>query len=201
MQRVFIDTETSGLAPGQIGQLAIITERESGEVVGDNYFFKIDYIDEGAMKVTGRDLNFYEKASNGKVFRDFADEIYEKVSHGVLIAHNLNFDENFLSTEFWRLNRVFKPEKRFDTMTFFTDICQLPPKRPGEKFKKPKLSELVDFYNIDSNKIEKYCSQIFNNSDNNFHGATFDTTAMFIAFQIYNEKLNGSNTWEETFRK
>lgn len=201
MNRVFVDTETSGLAPGQIGQLAIITETDTGEVRGDNYFFKIDYIDEGAMKVTGRDLAFYEKASNGKVFKDFADEIFEKLSHGVLIAHNLKFDENFISTEFWRINKVFRPEKRFDTMEFFTDICQLPAKRAGERFKRPKLSELVDFYNIDSNKIGKYCSQLFNCSDSDFHGATFDTTAMFIAFQIYNEKLKGSNTWEEAFRK
>ena len=32
MNRVFVDTETSGLAPGQIGQLAIITETDTGEV-------------------------------------------------------------------------------------------------------------------------------------------------------------------------
>ena len=41
MKKVFLDTETSGLAPGEIAQLSLIIEEETGEVRAKNYFFKI----------------------------------------------------------------------------------------------------------------------------------------------------------------
>ena len=97
MKRVFLDTETTGFAPGQIGQLSMIIE-EDNKVTARNYFFSIDYISASASEVTGRDVEFYSKASNGKRFADYKDEILEALSGATIIAHNLKFYENFICT-------------------------------------------------------------------------------------------------------
>ena len=64
--------------------------------------------------------------SGGHVFADYIDETENAFSNKKVIAHNLKFDENFMSVEMFRLNRTFKPAARFDTMDYFTDICRLP---------------------------------------------------------------------------
>lgn len=199
MKRIFLDAETTGLAPGQIGQLSMIIDEDYKEIRAKNYFFKIDYITSGAEEVCGRGLDFYTEASNGKVFADYKDEIFEELKDATLIAHNLAFDENFISTEFWRQGIVFKPAGRFDTMEYFKDILKIPGKY-GNKFKKPKLEELVNHFNIDTNKIQKYSKQLFNIDDlGSFHDAMYDTTAMFVAFQMYKESLYNGEEWKNTF--
>lgn len=200
MKKVFLDTETSGLAPGQIGQLSLITEEDNGKVLANNYFFKIDYITSSAEEICGRGLDFYEKASNGKVFADYKDELIEKLSNSMIIAHNLKFDENFISTEFWRQNIIFQPAGRFDTMNYFKDICKIPYNSRSNKYKNPKLEELVDFFNIDKNKVLEYSKQLFGNDDNmGFHDARYDTTSMFVAFHVYQDTLYNKTDWKNTF--
>ena len=44
MKKIYYDTETTGLAPGNIAQLSIIVEHEDGRLETKNYFFDIDYI-------------------------------------------------------------------------------------------------------------------------------------------------------------
>ena len=202
MKKVFLDTETTGFAPGQIGQLSMIIEEENGVVSAKNYFFKIDYITSGAEEACGRGLEFYTKASDGKVFADYKDEILEILKDATLIAHNLKFDENFISTEFWRQNIMFKPAGRFDTMNYFRDICQLPGGRRGHKYKNPKLEEFVDYFNVDKDKVQKYSIKLFGNDDNTnvgYHDARFDTTSMFVAFHIYQDSLYDKNDWATVF--
>lgn len=201
MTRIFIDTETSGLVPGQIGQLAIITEEENGDIKANNYFFNMDYISDGAEKVTGRNLDFYREASAEKKFADYKDELFRELTRGILIAHNLPFDENFISTEFWRLNMTFRPADRFDTMEYFRDVCKLPnPKNRYKGYKNPKLSELIEYYNIDQEKIELYTKKLFNiQSGTCFHDAMYDTTAMFVAFHVRQDELLRVNNWTSTF--
>lgn len=202
MRKVFLDTETTGLAPGQIGQLSMIIEEDNGKVSAKNYFFKIDYITQGAEEVCGRGIEFYKEASCGKVFADYKDEIYSILDGATLIAHNLKFDENFISTEFWRQNIVFKPAGRFDTMEYFREICQLPGGKRGQKYKNPKLTELVDYFNVNEDKARKYSIALFGNEDSTntgFHDARFDTTSMFIAFHIYQDTLYGKQDWANMF--
>lgn len=198
MKKVFLDTETSGLAPGQIGQLAYIEETDDGIITGKNYFFDIDYVTRGAEEVTGRNVDFYKQSSNGKKFGDFSEELLSVFNGATLIAHNLKFDENFISAEFWRLGIVFKPTDRFDTMTYFSNVCKLPGRVSGQ-YKDPKLVELVDYFNINTKMIEKYATQLFGIDTSNFHDAMYDTTAMFVAFQLYREKLHGTSEWANIF--
>lgn len=198
---VYLDTETNALAPGQIGQLSIIIE-EDGTIRAKNYFMKIDYMTDGAMEVTHRDKEFYDKVSNGKTFKDYADDIENELSDATLIAHNLKFDENFISSEFWRINKVFKPYERFCTMNYFAPIMNIPGGKYG-KPKNPKLSELVEYFNIDEKKVLSYAKQLFNTGDElTYHDAMYDTTSMFIAVHIYKERLEQSNNdWTSKFCK
>jgi len=201
---VYLDTETTDLKPGQIGQLSLIIE-DNGNIRAKNYFMKVKSMAEGAAKVTHRDVAFYEKVSEGKEFKDYADEIFDELKDATIIAHNEKFDENFISTEFWRLDKIFKPSGTFCTMEFFKPIMQMPNKYRKYKspYKNPKLEELVDWLKIDPDKVQKYTQQLFNMSENTlYHDAMYDTTSMFIAVHVYKEKNEGNvGDWHKAFVK
>ena len=203
MRKVFFDTETSGLAPGSIGQLsAIIVDDTDGEarVTAKNYFFAMDFITDDAARICGRDLDFYISASKGRRFSDYAQEIKELFTDATLIAHNLKFDENFLSAELWRNRITLKPADRFDTMVYFKDICKIPGKYG--KYKNPKLEELVDYFNIDKDKVLVYSQQLFKSEDTfGFHDSRYDTASMFVAFNVYKDMYSGTREWIDAFVK
>lgn len=204
MKKVFLDTETTGLSPGSIAQLAMIVDNNN-EITAKNYFFEVQGMTEGAMKACGRDETFYKQASGGQKFKDRADEIYNELTDSIIIGHNVKFDINFLSAEFWRENKLFKPAQTFDTMEYFTDICKIPYKYASKhgKYKHPKLEELINFFRIKWNCVDEYTKQMFNLQDSDItglHDAQYDTTAMFIAFQVYNEQMHNTQTgWRANF--
>ena len=205
MSRIFLDTETTGLTPGQIGQLAIIKEQDTGEITTYNYFFDVNYVEDGAAKVTGRNKEWYHQASNGKKFEEYADEILNILNSGTLVAHNMQFDEKFMSAEFWRANKQFTPVSKFDTMVYFTDICKIPKKKygrsssNGSEYKYPKLEELADFLKINREKVSKYALSLFNENSGDFHDARYDTAVMFVAFHVYKDMLENTNGWIKAF--
>ena len=93
---------------------------------------------------------------------------------------------------------MFSPKERFDTMKYFVDICKLPGKYG--KYKNPKLEELVNFFNIDKDKVKAYSEKLFGTDDTGgFHDARYDTTSMFVAFQIYKDSLYNKNDWKNLF--
>ena len=203
MKKIYYDTETTGLAPGNIAQLSIIVEHKDGRLETKNYFFDIDYISEGAQKACGRGLEFYKPASKGLRFKDYKDEILDIFKDAMLIAHNEKFDENFICTEFWRLGISYTPKAKFCTMEYFKDIIRIPGKG-RYKYKNPSLSELVDYFNIDKNKVKAYSDKLFDtdeNSEYGFQDARYDTTAKYVAFQIYREQINNEEdgNWKKAF--
>lgn len=200
MKKIFFDTETTGLTPGQIGQLAFIEELDTGEIKTGNYFFSVDYVTRGAFEVTGKDAEFYKEASEGAKFTDKATEIAERFSNSTLIAHNVDFDMNFLNMEMFRANASLVNCSKFDTMKYFADICKIPNPRNRNKYKNPKLVEMVESFSINKDKIAEYCDKIFRNNSETFHGAMYDTTAMFIVFKVHQETINNSGTaWRDYF--
>lgn len=205
MSRVFLDTETTGLVPGQIGQLAMLKESDNGDIGAYNYFFAVDCVEDGAARVTGRNAEFYVMASGNTKFVQYADEIISILSGSTMIAHNVSFDEKFLSAEFWRAEKTFIPSSKFDTMEYFADICKIPKKYKSKRgvgeYKYPKLEEVVSFLNIDTDKIATYAKQLFETDSGEFHDARYDTVAMFVAFHVQKDILYGTTNWIEVFCK
>lgn len=78
MKTAYLDTETTGLNPGQIAQLSMIvvdmsTNRMSGTY---NYFFTVDNMEPGAENVHGFSKEKLDILSKGARFADRANEIY-----------------------------------------------------------------------------------------------------------------------------
>lgn len=196
---IYFDTETSGFKPGQIGQLSMIIE-ENGSFKGINYFFEIDYIHPDAEALLGRGLDFYREQSQGIRFKDKADEIKNILCDSYYVAHNLKFDENFISTELWRCGIAIKPLGRLDTMEHYRDILNIPGKYG--RVKNPNLGELVSYLDLDKEKVKTYAIKLFGSEDIDFHDARFDSTVVCIASHVAKEltKPDNERYWLNTFK-
>lgn len=202
MDKIFFDTETTGLKPGQIGQLAYIIQTDNNEIIGKNSYFEVEHVDEDAAAITGMNTDFYRKASGGQKFADKANEIAIDFNNKLAIAHNIEFDKNFINIEMFRANTSFGFNQTFDTMVFFKDICKIPDRRRPDRFKNPKLIEVIQSLNIDTSKIEKYSERIFNLPSGSFHNAMYDATSLIVMFNVYSEIHNGvQGYWRDTFVK
>lgn len=199
---IFFDTETTGFQPGQICQLSMIHEENRNFIKAYNYYFKVDKMDEGAQATHGYSIDSLEKLSNNRIFRDSVNELYPILSSNMLCAHNLPFDEKFLSSEFWRCGISFMPSGRTDTMQYFTDILKIPAKskRHGP-YKYPKLSEVAHYFKLDQQAAEKFTKEIFNDSkDSGFHDSMYDTAVMYILVNLQREvEAKQSYYWHDRF--
>lgn len=202
LENIFFDTETTDINPGQIGQLSYIIEGSSGVLNAGNLFFKVDKVSEGAEKVHGFSAQDFEKLSGGLTFKDRLDEVYSAFNGRRLVAHNVGFDIKFISSELWRCGISFKPLESQCTMEFFKNVLLIPNryKKYGQ-YKNPKLSEVVDYYNINNDKLRAYTEQLFGNQGDiqGLHDSRFDTTAMYVVTNIYREKMNGLRDWHNIF--
>ena len=203
IKNVFFDTETTGWTPGQVGQLSFIVENQGQIELAKNYFFTVKEMDYGAEKAHHMSKEFLEKQSGGMVFKDAHEEIHQVFKGSRLIAHNLSFDERFLSAEFWRLGIPFEASERQCTMEFFKNIVQIPNKNARHKsFKNPKLAEVVEAFRLDTEMLMKYSKHLFGSSgeDITFHDSRFDTTALYVATIIYREMSSSSGKdWQNLF--
>lgn len=202
MRNVYLDTETTGLKPGQIAQLSMIVEESDTAkfVSAHNYFFEVSSMEEGAEKVHGFSMEALKELSGGVKFSDKHIEINEILKDACIVAHNEAFDERFISSELWRCGISFMPTGRTCTMERFKDIIKIPNKYPKYgKYKKPNLGEVLNFLNISTDKVKEYSCKLFNYDGSAFHDSRFDTTAMYVAVNVYREKLHGGTEWNTTF--
>ena len=175
---IYLDTETSGLRPGQICQLSYVLQ-DKKSAVAKNMFFSVDHVDFGAYKVHGFSVEKLEKLSNGKIFADYLQEIktdFERAN--VVVAHNVSFDIMFLRSEFEKLNLDLPITNTFCSMKKTTPICKLLGRREGYKY--PKLNELTAFMGITDKQILTEAERLFGCSCG-YHDARFDTTALYLA--------------------
>ena len=105
---VFVDIETTGgnASRDRITEIAIISMRE-GKLVSEwsTLVNPLAYIPDYIQNLTGisddmvRDLPPFEEVSN---------EVYERLSDSVFVAHNARFDYGFLKNEFKRCSKSFR---------------------------------------------------------------------------------------------
>lgn len=176
---LYLDTETTGLRPGNICQLSYIMQLKKS-LVAKNLFFTVDYVEPGALSVHGFSVPRLIELSNGKRFKDMVEEVERDFSKAdVIVSHNTAFDLMFLRSEFESLGMVFLCRDSFCTMKNMTPVCKLP-RRSGAGYKYPKLNELCDYFEITDGDISDASTEIFGKAAS-FHDARFDTTAVYLA--------------------
>lgn len=186
MKKVFIDTETTSLEPGEILQLTycVCDTNNSGEEkvsFAKNFFFAVDYIDPSAEAVHGFDTKTLKVLSNGRKFKDVANEVARDLNDGIFIAHNVRFDQKFITAEFSRLKNInWSPKQFFCTMEFFKSIVKATT-RTG-RLKNPRLEETMTFLGINKDIVLKGTKRLFNCNDVGFHDARYDVAALVSCY-------------------
>lgn len=176
---LYLDTETTGLYPGNICQLSYVIQGKNS-VFARNFFFAVDYVEPGAQAVHGFSVEKLNELSGGRKFADFADEIERDIlSADLVITHNTAFDFMFLRKEFERLGRIFTVNAEFCSMKKTVPICKLH-RNSGNGYKYPKLSELCEHFGITEKTISDFEKDVFT-ENSGFHDARFDTSAVFLA--------------------
>ncbi|WP_459202512.1 3'-5' exonuclease [Methanococcus sp. CF] len=178
---VFLDTETTGLHPGQIAQLSyLVTDEDLNLKKVFNQYYSVDHMSRSAAKVHGLTMDILDELSNGMTFEDTVDEVREDLEDSVIIGHNISFDIRFLKAEFERLGPEYIPKDKFCTMFHFTPICKL----PGQKrYKRPKLVELMEFLEQCPNEGLDFTKKVYGCSDVGFHDARYDTGILYLCYK------------------
>ena len=181
MKLLFFDTETTSIKPGSICQLSYITVDAGVKpqiTTGKNFFFTVDEMDPSAQEIHGFSLEKLYELSNGQYFEDLVPDFFDDfVNADFVIGHNVNFDVRFLRHELSSLGEDFNPKNVFCTMAYYRDICKI--KKANGEIKNPKLSEVIDWLNISTEKIAETSEKLFEGSGD-YHDARFDTAATYL---------------------
>ncbi len=175
---LYLDTETTGLYPGQVCQLSYIMQTKDC-VQAKNFFFTVDFVEYGAFSVHGFSVEKLRELSKNKVFLDHVNEIEQDfLKADLVVAHNFSFDYMFLSTEFQRLDKILPIKESFCSMKSMTPVCKIL-RSNGKAYKYPKLAELCQFLNISDREIFNNSEKLFGKGAG-YHDSRFDTTAVFL---------------------
>ena len=169
MREIVIDTETTGLSPDngdrivEIGCVELINH-----VPTDNtyqiYLNPEKDMDPGAEKVHGLTNEFL---SDKPKFIEIVDDFLDFIGDSNLVAHNADFDINFLNSE---LERVKKDKIKDDRVIDTLKIARK--KYPGAR-----------------NSLDALCKRFFvDNSNRSLHGALLDSE---LLAEVYLELVGG----------
>ena len=169
MREIVLDTETTGLDPGEGHRIIEVCclELDNHMPTGRVYHTLIHPerdIPEESIRVHGIDLDRLEGAPK---FAAIADELLAFMGDSRLVIHNAEFDLKFLNAEFARVNReALPPARGIDT------IALAKRRFPGARY---SLDELCRRFNIDLSVRAK-------------HGARVDSE---LLAQVYLELVGG----------
>lgn len=175
MRQIVLDTETTGLDPGQghriieIGCVEVINRRLSG----NNYhqYLQPDHdIDEGAQSVHGISNDFLADKPR---FADIVEDFLEYLKGAELIIHNAPFDVGFINHE---LKRVGPEYGEVTTYCSIIDTLVMARKmRPGKK-----------------NNLDALCKEYeVKNAHRELHGALLDAE---LLAEVYLRMTGGQST-------
>lgn len=189
---LYFDTETTGLKPGHIIQLAYVLDYGK-KTTCKNFYFDVDYIEPSAAMVHGISVEKLHILSGGKRFDCYLDEIENDfLAADLIVAHNFKFDLSFMTAEFSYNFKNFTYKESLDTMRYFTPILKIP--RPfGKGIKFPKLEEYCNALDVYGFEVVDFLKNNFSDTFSRAHDAAYDTAAMFLATKNAAEKFPGFN--------
>lgn len=187
MKTIILDTESNGMRPEQICQLAYVIA-EDGMYTGRNYFFSVDCMNEYAQKKHGfSKMRLYE-LSRGRTFAQRADEFIEDfVDADLICGHNIKSDMRLLDLCFGDAGYKLPKIKTFCTMQHFDRAADS--KNKHGKHKTPNLGEVCRLYNLTPETISDFCVTVFGPKAYKAHDARYDTAATLLC--ILNGQQNG----------
>ena len=147
MKRIVLDTETTGLEPGEGHRIIELAGLElSGRRTTGRHFHRFlnpeRAVDIAATQVHGMTA---EDLADKPLFADVADEFLEFVQGSELLIHNAPFDVAFLNAELARIGRP-----TLDGVCTVTDTLMLAREiHPG---KKNSLDALCERYSVDHSR-------------------------------------------------
>lgn len=167
MRILIFDTETGGLNPyaNDILQLSFqIIEGKPFRVIREvNHYFpwpeNKSRVQWGAIQVNGLTEEFLSTqvlSDRYEALNDFIDELLEC---DLCVAHNGEFDRNFINATARREGIYpFEWPPMIDTMKTTTNLCQLPARGGRCGYKWPKLIELAECLRIKTDDINLHDS-------------------------------------------
>ena len=163
MRILVFDTETSGLNPQwnvilQLSYQIVDSDSWTTQKTVNHYFAWPENkarVTQEAIVINGltEEVLSSKQLSNRKTA--FEEFVTDKDSCDLLVAHNLEFDKNFIIASCREEGVKFASSgwsKSYDTMKRTTSFCQIP-KAWGNGYKWPKLTELADCLYIDYSNI------------------------------------------------
>ncbi|HSK69466.1 MAG TPA: 3'-5' exonuclease [Candidatus Limnocylindria bacterium] len=182
MRLIVFDTETTDLFPGQICQLAYVIA-DGERVEGKNFFFCVDEMSEGSQEIHGFSREALAGLSCGRWFEDDAEEVLRDFdAAGLLVGHNVAFDERFLRAELRRAGREFRKVPTLCTMNFASGLMNMRRKVVTGRPKPPKLGELAQYYGVTDEMAAEGAAQWFGTSGA-LHDARFDTAMTWLCLR------------------
>lgn len=165
------DTETTGLRPGYIAQLACV-KVDNGKITAFNSWFKVKEMDDGASKANGLSVPLCEQLSGGLEFYDRLDDIqalYEGVTD--FYGYNTRYDRSFIEAEFTRCSLPVPNLAYQDVM--------LTAKARMQVTKGYKLANALAHFGIADEKVLEIAIKLFG-ACQSYHDARFDTVATLL---------------------
>jgi len=169
MREIVLDTETTGLSPGdghrvlEIGAIEIAHQMATGKVFHKLVNPERD-VPEDAQRVHGHTFEFLR---DKPTFAEIVDEFLTFIGDAPLVIHNAEFDMAFVNEELERLGREpIGAQRVVDTLALARS------KHPGMA---NSLDALCDRYRIDRTRRTK-------------HGALLDAE---ILVEVYGELMGG----------
>lgn len=185
MQKIIFDTETNGLKNCSVLSFSALIIDNQNNILQeiDRYYFRNigESINDIAIQVNGLSdeviKNKRKNATYPLYFKDDIEILNIIKNSDLLICHNVNFDLGHIKRVF---NDDLSNKKTFCTMKAVQYLYDAPYYVLGEP-KFPKLSEALEYYNINADDLRKKLNL-------DFHNSLFDVYCTYEIFKIINKE-------------